>query len=107
MKIFRSMVFVSVMLCSPLVSAEYPFDVGELGHMRAVLEMCSRASPQAATYYMLQIKSLIGDASKDVVDKAARTDKYQQEYQSIRSELSSLTQDGLKQECTSYLGSAK
>jgi len=95
------------MLCSSSVWAEFPFDVGKLGHMRAVLEMCSRASPQAATYYMLQIKSLIGDASKDVVARAARTDEYQQEYQSVRSDLTSLTQEGLKQECVSYLESAK
>jgi len=101
------MLLVSVMLCSSLAWAEFPFDVGKLGHMKAVLEMCSRASPQAATYYMLQIKSLIGDASKDVVARAARTDEYQQEYQVVRSDLSSLTQEGLKQECLSYLESAK
>jgi len=89
-----------------LAWADFPFDVGKLGHMRAVLEICSRASPQAATYYMLQIKSLIGDASKSVVDEAARTDEYQQAYQSVRSDLSSLTKDGLEQECVSYLGSA-
>jgi len=101
------MLLVSIMMCSSSVWAEFPFDVGKLGHMRAVLEMCSRASPQAATYYMLQIKSLIGDASKDVVARAARTDEYQQEYQSVRSDLTSLTQEGLKQECVSYLESAK
>lgn len=105
MKLLRMITIASLLAGSSVAMAGFPFDVGKLGHMRAVLEMCSRTSPHAATTYLLQIKSLIGKADKATVDKASRTEEYQTEYQSTRAEFNSLTQEGVVHACEGYLTS--
>ena len=86
-------------------TAATPINAGKLGHMKAVLEMCSRTSPQEASTYLLHMKTLIGDASRTAVNKAMRTDEYQEAYQSIHSEFSSLSESGIADACSSYFSS--
>lgn len=107
MKILRILVTGGVMACSTVTLADLPFDPGKLGHMRGVLDVCSRAMPRVASDYFLQIKSLIGDATKEMVAEAAKTEEYQQAYQSVRSELGNKAQDEVATACTSYLSTTK
>lgn len=86
--------------------ADVPFDAGKFGHMKAVLDVCGRVAPRQATGYMLEMKSLIADASRAVVDEATRTDAYQQAYESTRSTLSELESDAVATACSGYLKSA-
>lgn len=106
MKIRHILVLGGAMICSPVALAELPFDAAKLGHMRAVLEVCSKVAPREASNYLLQMKSLIGKATKAMVDEAARTDEYQAAYQSVGSELSGKSHDELASACTSYLATA-
>jgi hypothetical protein len=103
MKIPCVLVLGGVIAWPAVALAEIPFDPGRLGQMKGVLEVCSRVAPRAASEYLLQMKAVIGSATKAMVDEAARTEEYQQAYQSVRSEFSSLSQDGIVASCTSYL----
>ena len=86
--------------------ADAPFDAGKFGHMKAVLDVCGRLAPRQASGYLLEMKSLIADASKAMVDEATRTDAYQQAYESTRSTLSELELDAVATTCDEYLKSA-
>lgn len=103
MKTLRILIFAGAMAGSPLALAEAPFDVGKLGHMKGILDVCSKEAPQKASAYLLQMKSLIGTATKATVDEATRTEEYQQAYESVHSELSNMAQDEAVAACTSYL----
>ncbi len=103
MKILHVLVLGGAIACPSVVLAELPFDAGKLGHMKGVLDVCSKTAPREASDYFLQMKSTIGNATKAMVDEAARTDEYQQAYQSVRSELSNKAQDEMATACTAYL----
>ena len=103
MKILYILVLGGTLACPCIALAELPFDPGKLGHMKGVLNVCSKVTPREASDYFLRMKSLIGDATKAMVDEAAKTEEYQQAYQSIASELSNKSQDEMAAACTSYL----
>ena len=103
MKVLHILVLGGAMVCSTIALAELPFDPGKLGHMKGVLDVCSKATPREASDYFLRMKSAIGNATKEMVDDAAKTEEYQQAYQSVRSELSNKAQDEMATACTAYL----
>ncbi len=100
------LLFVSLLATAPLASATSSFDPEALGRMKAVMELCSRASPEKAADYLLQMKAAIGDASKEMYDKAAQTDAYRQAYDSVRSDLGGRAPADRASACNSYLSSA-
>ena len=106
MKILQVIVLAGAMIGPAVALADFPFDAGKLGRMKGILDVCSKATPRQASAYLLQIKSLIADTTKDMVNQATKTDEYQQAYQSIRSELSNLAPDDVAASCTSYLTTA-
>lgn len=103
MKLLHILVLGGAMVCSTVALAELPFDPGKLGHMKGVLSVCIKTKPREAWDYFLKMKAMIGDATKAMVDEAAKTDEYQQAYQSVRSELSDKAQDEMATTCTAYL----
>jgi hypothetical protein len=103
MRILHILVLGGAMACPPVALADLPFDAGKLGHMKGILDVCSKATPRGASDYLLQMKAMIGAATKAMVDEAAKTEEYQQAYQSIRSEFSNMAQDEVVAACTSYL----
>ena len=107
MKIQCILAMGGAMLFSPVLLADTSIDPEKLGYMKGVLDACGKAAPQEASAYLLQIKSYIGDATKDTVNSAMRTDEYRQAYASIHSRLQSemgmLSRDAAAAACTSYL----
>lgn len=98
---------VTTVACPSLAVAETTFDAAQLGRMQGILSVCGRVSPRQASTYLLQIKAYIGDASKESVDQATRTDEYQQAYQAVTSELHSMEKEDLERACGSYFAAAK
>lgn len=109
MKFLRILIMGGVMVCPPVALADSSFDAAKLGYMKGVLDSCGSVSPQDASEYLLQMKSYLGNATRDSVSKAMHTDEYQQAYQSIRDKLkdetSNMTRDQKAAACTSYLTS--
>lgn len=103
MKIRHILVLGAVMAVSPIAHAELPLDAAKLGHMKGVLDVCGSAVPRKASDYLLQMKSMLGKATKAEVNEAAKSEEYREAYQSVRSRLSGLTRDELTTECTAYL----
>lgn len=103
MKILYILLCAGVATGPAVAQAGLPFDAGKLGQMKALVDVCSKATPREASKYLLQTKSLIGNATKQTVDEAAATEEYQQAYEAIRSKFSNLSQDGIVDACTSYL----
>lgn len=93
--------------CPSLALADTTFDAAQLGRMQGILSACSRVSPRQASNYLLQIKAFIGDASKESVDQAARTDEYQQAYQAVTNELRAMEKEDRERACASYFAAAK
>ena len=95
------------LLCgTALVDAQAAIDPATLGHMKAVLALCSRSNPQKASEYLLQMKSMIGDATREAVEQASRSDSYASAYESVRSDLGSRAPEDVGRVCDSYLSSA-
>ena len=92
-----------IMLGMPIVSTAQSFDPGTLGHMKAVLDSCGRVNPQKASQYLLQMKAVIGGATKSEINQPAKTQEYQAAYQSVHEKLGGLTQEGVAAQCESYL----
>ena len=107
MKALHIVVLGGTFACSSAALADFPFDAGTLGRMKGILDTCSSASPQKASAYLLQMKSLIGDAKKAAVDEATGTEEYKQAYESIRSELGNMPPDEVSQACNGFLTSSK
>lgn len=84
-------------------SAESTFDPETLGHMKAVLDICGRVDRQAASQYLLQIKAMIGSASKGNVKQAQRRQAYQIAYQTVQSELANRSPQDFDKMCRAYL----
>ena len=89
-----------------VVLAEQTIDAWTLGQMQGTLEVCSAVSPQDAAQYLLQMKALIGNATKDMVDEARRTADYQQAYQSTRSDLTGMTPASRASACKAGLATS-
>lgn len=83
--------------------AQAMFDPGTLGHMKGVLELCGGVNRREASQYLLQMKSMIGNASRDTVKKAEKTQAYQIAYQSVKAELNGKTPRDLAAACSVYL----
>ncbi len=83
--------------------AEAPFDPETLGHMKAVLDSCGRVNRQAASEYLLQMKAMIGPATRDSIKKAERTQAYQIAYQSVHSQLANSDPQDFAVICKAYL----
>lgn len=107
MKLFSSFVLASTMVLPLSAGAGIPFDAAKLGYMRGVLDTCGNVAPQEASAYLMQMKSFVGDATRESVGEAMRTDEYQQAYASIRSSLHDQMSKQSRREavttCTSYL----
>ncbi len=103
MKTMHIIILVGTMVCSPVILADPSFDVGQLGHMKGIVDVCSKVNPRQASNYFLQMKELIGDATKQSVDQAARTEEYQQAYQAVTTQLRDMSQEEMTQACTGYL----
>lgn len=107
MKILCILAMGGAMLGSSVALADTSIDAEKLGYMKGVLDACGKAAPQEASAYLLKIKSYIGDATKDTVNNAMRTDEYRQAYAAIYSrlqgEMGILSRGAAAATCTSYL----
>lgn len=83
--------------------ADATVDPETLGHMKAVLDTCSKVNRQEASQYLLQMKAMIGAASRDSVNTAEKTQAYQIAYQSVRSELTNSDPQDFAAACNAYL----
>ncbi len=106
MKTVNFLVLAGVMAYPQLALAESTVDAAQLGRMQGILNVCTRVNPREASKYLLQIKALIGDASKQSVDQATRTEEYQQAYQAVTEELKNMAPDEMAQACNRYLTAA-
>ncbi len=106
MKTVIFLVLAGVMAYPQFALAESTVDAAQLGRMQGILNVCTRVNPREASKYLLQIKALIGDASKQAVDQAARTEEYQQAYQAVTEELKNMAPDEMAQACNRYLTAA-
>lgn len=106
MKSLYRLAVAGLMMISPVVLAESTVDAVQLGRMQGILNVCTRVNPREASKYLLQIKALIGDASKRAVDQAAKSEEYQQAYQAVTEELKNMAPDDMVQACNRYLGAA-
>ncbi len=93
----------AAIVASSLVLADPGFDVGQLGRMRGILDTCSKFNAVDASRYLLQMKSLIGNASKQEVDEATKTGTYQEAYQAVVTELDNMDLNDREKACTGYL----
>ena len=103
MKLIHSVMLVGVITAATAAMAQTSLDGWKLGHMQGVLDMCRRAVPQQATQYLLQMKSAIGDATRQMVNQAAKTDQYQQAYQQVHAELNGMAYAERAQACRAYM----
>lgn len=102
MKVMQFIVFSSILSVSS-AQADASFDPAKLGKMKGILEVCTKVNPQLAGGYFLQMKSLVGYASKEKVDEAQSTDEYRQAYQSVSDELNNMDQEEMVKACNAYL----
>ncbi len=105
MKTMQVSVLVLAMASSTLSLADTSFDTRQFGRMKGILNACTSVNPREASRYLLQIKALIGDATKETVDQVTRTEEYQQAYQTVTEELGSMVQDDMAKACNNYLAS--
>ncbi len=103
MKTVHMMLVATAIVASSLVLADPGFDAGELGRMRGILDTCSMFNAVGASRYLLQMKSLIGNASKQEVDEAIKTGAYQDAYQAVVTELGNMDPNEREKACTGYL----
>jgi len=103
MKLMHTLVLSGLIAAATAASAETSLDNWKLGRMQGILDMCRSASPQQATQYLLQMKSAIGDATRQMVNQAAKTEQYQQAYQQVRAELSGMAHTERAQACQAYM----
>lgn len=103
MRLKRLIIFIAMVISAQQGTAATGFDPATLGHMKGVLEMCGATNRQAASQYLLQMKALIGSATRQEIDKVRKTQAYQVAYQSVRNELSNRSPQELASACSSYL----
>lgn len=103
MKTVHMILVAAAVAASTLVLADPEFDAGQLGRMRGILESCSRFDSVGASHYLLQMKTVIGNATKQEVDEAMKTDSYQEAYRTVVTELANMDPDEREKACTGYL----
>lgn len=103
MKTVHLILVAAAVAASTLVLADPGFDAGQLGRMRGILDTCSKFDAVGASHYLLQMKSVIGNATKQEVDEAIKTDTYQGAYQAVVTELANMDPDEREKTCTGYL----
>lgn len=103
MKTMQVFVLVMAMASPTITLADTSVDTRQFGRMKGILSACSSVNPREASKYLLQIKTLIGDATKDTVDQAARTEEYKQAYHDVTVELGSMNRDDMARACADYL----
>ncbi len=103
MKTVHMILVAAAIAASTLVLADPGFDAGQFGRMRGILDTCSKFDAVGASHYLLQMKSLIGNATKQDVDEAMKTETYQEAYQAVVTELANMDPDGREKACTGYL----
>jgi len=103
MKRMQILVLVAAMAYPTINFAASSVDPGQLGRMRGILSACSSVNPREASKYLLEIKTLIGDATKETVDQVARAEEYKQAYHDVTEELGSMSRDEMARACTNYL----
>ncbi len=106
MKRMHVIVLAGVMAYVPGAVAESTVDAAKLGRMQGILNVCTRVNPREASHYLLQIKAMIGDASRQAVEQAARTDEYRQAYQAVTDELRNMPPDEMAKACNEYLAAS-
>ncbi len=107
MRMACSVLMAGLLCATAAIDAQAAVDPAALGHMKAVLALCTRSNPQKASEYLLQMKSMIGDATREAVEQASRTDAYAGAYESVRSDLGSRAPEDVGRVCDSYLSSAR
>ncbi len=103
MKRIQVLVLVTAMTYPTIDFADPSVDPGQLGRMRGILSACSSVNPREASKYLLEIKTLIGDATKETVDQVTKAEEYKQAYHDITGELGSMSRDEMARACTNYL----
>ncbi len=103
MKTVHMILVAASIVASSLVLADPGFDAGELGRMRGILDTCSKFNAVDASHYLLQMKSLIGNASRQEVDEAMKTGAYQDAYQAVITELGNMDPNEREKACSGYL----
>ncbi len=106
MKILHMLALGAAMAVLSLALADPAFDAGQFGRMKGILDVCGRVNARDASQYLLQMKAMIGSATKAEVDQAAKTDEYQQAYQAITTELNNMDTDAKVQACSGYLSAS-
>ncbi len=100
------LVFAFIAAAAATAVAAPSLDAGRLGHMKGIVDVCSRVNARDASRYFLQMKEMIGDAPRDALAQLTKSDEYQQAYQSVTSELKSMEPDEMGRACSVYLGAA-
>ncbi len=96
----------AALIGGPQVCCAAPaLDAAQLGRMKGIVDVCSRVNAQQASRYFLQMKDLIGDASRETMTQVTRSDEYQAAYQSVTSELNGMGRAEMGRACADYLGS--
>ncbi len=103
MKRIQILVFVAALAYPAIDFASSSVDPGQLGRMRGILTACSSVNPREASKYLLEIKTVIGDATKETVDQIAGAEEYKQAYHDVTEELGSMNRDEMARACTNYL----
>lgn len=103
MKAMQVFALVMAMAYPTISLADTSVDSSQFGRMKGILSACSSVNPREASKYLLQIKTLIGDATKETVDQAARTEEYKQAYHDVTEELGSMNRDDMARACADYL----
>lgn len=106
MKTMQVFVLVMAMAYPTITLADTSIDTRQFGRMKGILSACSSVNPREASKYLLKIKTVIGDATKETVDQATRTEEYKQAYHAVTEELGSMGHDEMARTCTDYLAAA-
>ncbi len=103
MKTMQVFALVMAMAYPTISLADTSIDISQFGRMKGILSACSGVNPREASKYLLQIKTLIGDATKETADQATRTEEYKQAYHDVTEKLGSMGHDEMARACTDYL----
>jgi len=106
MKFVQTVLAIATVAFAVAVSATPEFDPATLGHMQAVMASCGQVDRQEASQYLLEMKAMIGDATKSEVDKIAKSQAYRIAYRSVRDDLKDRPPKELAAACSVYLSEA-
>ena len=104
----RPILCLSVAFVIPqLAAAKLPFSVDSLAKMEGILDFCAKVDTQAAAKYQEREKLIAGDASKEELADARKTQEYKDAYQEISDKLAKAPTESAAKACIAYLGSGK